>query len=47
MKIREKSVLSEGLNFVPISKKLDKFSAQQDVEKLLCRIQLKAFFHAK
>ena len=39
----EKSVLSKGLNFVPISKKLDEFSVKQDVEKFLRRIQLKAF----
>ena len=43
----EKSVLSKGLNFVPISKKLDEFSVKQDVEKFLRRIQLKAFFHDK
>ena len=39
----EKSVLSKGLNFVPISKKLDEFSVKQDVEKCLRRVQLKAF----
>ena len=39
----EKSVLSKGLNFVPISKKLDEFSVKQDVEKFLRRVQLKAF----
>jgi len=43
----EKSVLSEGLNFVPISKKLDEVSVKQDVEKFLRRAQLKAFFHDK
>ena len=43
----EKSVLSKGLNFVPISKKLDEFSVKQDVEKFLHHIQLKAFFHDK
>ena len=43
----EKSVLSKGLNFVPISKKLDEFSVKQDVEKFLRRVQLKAFFHDK
>ena len=43
----EKSVLNKGLNFVPISKKLDEFSIKQDVEKFLCRVQLKAFFHDK
>ena len=43
----EKSVLSKGLNFVPISKKTDKFSVKQDVEKFLRRVQLKAFFHDK
>ena len=37
----EKSVLSQGLNFVPISKKLDEFSVKQDVEKFLRRVQLK------
>ena len=41
----EKSVLSKGLNFVPISKKTDEFSVKQDVEKFLRRVQLKAFFH--
>ena len=34
----EKSVLSKGLNFVPISKKLDEFSVKQDVEKFLRRV---------
>ena len=43
----EKSVLSKGLNFVPISKKLDEFSVKQDVEKFLRRVQLKTFFHDK
>ena len=43
----EKSVLSKGLNFVPISKKLDEFSVKQDVEKFLRRVQLKASFHDK
>ena len=43
----EKSVLSKGLNFVPVSKKLDEFSVKQDVEKFLRRVQLKAFFHDK
>ena len=43
----EKSVLSKGLNFVPISKKSDEFTTRQDVEKFLCRVQLKAFFHNK
>ena len=43
----EKSVLSKGLNFVPISKKLDEFSVKQDVEKFLRGLQLKAFLHDK
>ena len=43
----EKSVLSKGLNFVPISKKLNEFSVKQDIEKFLRRVQLKAFFHDK
>ena len=43
----EKSVLSKGLNFVPISKKLDEFSVKQDVEKFLRRVQPKAFFQDK
>ena len=43
----EKSVLSKGLNFVPISKKPDELSVKQDVEKFLRRVQLKAFFHDK
>ena len=43
----EKSILSKGLNFVPISKHLNEFSVKQDVEKFLCCIQLKAFFHDK
>ena len=43
----EKSVLSKGLNFVPIPKRTDKFSVKQDLEKVLCRVQLKAFFHDK
>ena len=43
----EKSVLSKGLTFVPISKKLGEFSVKQDVEKFVRRVQLKAFFHDK
>ena len=43
----EKSVLSKGFNFVPISKKLDEFSVKQDVEKFLRGVQPKAFFHDK
>ena len=43
----EKSVLSKGLNFVPIPKKLGEFSVKQDVEKFLRHIQLKALFHHK
>ena len=43
----EKSVLSKGLNFVPIAKRTDEFPVKQDVEKFLRRIQLKAFFHDK
>ena len=43
----EKSVLSKGLNFVPISKKTDEFSVKQDVEKFPRRVQLKASFHDK
>ena len=34
----EKSVLRKGLNFVPISKKLDEFSVKQDVEKFVLDI---------
>ena len=41
------SVLSKGLNFVPISKKLDEFSVKQDLENFLRRVQLKVFFHDK
>lgn len=43
----EKSVLSKGQNFVPIAKRTDEFSVKQDVEKFLCHIELKAFFHDK
>ena len=43
----EKSVLSKGLNFVPISEKAAEFSIKQDVEKFLLSAQLKAFFHDK
>ena len=43
----EKSVLSKGLNFVPITKLTNEFSIKQDVEKFLRRVQLKAFFHDK
>ena len=43
----ENSVLSKGLNFVPIAKRTDEFSVKQEVEKFLRRIQLKAFFHDK
>ena len=43
----EKSVLSKGLNFVPIAKRTDEFSVKQDLEEFLRRVQLKAFFHDK
>ena len=43
----ERSVLSKGLNFIPISKRIDEFSVKQDAEKFLRRVQLKAFFHDK
>ena len=43
----EKSVLSKGLNFVPITKRTNEFTIKQDVEKFLRRVQLKAFFHDK
>ena len=43
----EKSVLTKGLNFVPISKNLDEFWVKQDGEKFLCRTQLKAFSYDK
>ena len=39
----EKSVLSKGLMFVPISKRTDEFSVKQAVENFLRRFQLKAF----
>ena len=39
----EKSVLSKGLNFVPITKILDEYSVKKDVEKFLRSVQLKAF----
>ena len=43
----EISVLGKGLNIVPIAKTSDEFSVKQDVEKVLRRVQLKAFFHDK
>ena len=43
----EKTAISKGLNFVPISKKSDEFTTRQDVEKFLRRVQLQAFFHNK
>ena len=43
----ERSVLSKGLNFVPVAKRIDEFSVKQDVEKFLRRVQLKAFCHDK
>ena len=43
----EKSVLSKGLNFVPITKRTTEFTIKQDVEKFLRHVQLKAFFHDK
>ena len=43
----EKSVLSTGLNFVPITKRNKEFCIKQDVEKFLRHVQLKAFFHDK
>ena len=36
----EKSCLSKGLNFVPISKKTEEFTTRQDVEKFLRRVQV-------
>ena len=39
----EKTVLSKGLNFVPMSKKSDEFTTRQDVEKFLRPVQLKHF----
>ena len=45
--VSEKSVLSKGLNFVPITKRTNEFSIKQDVEKFLRRVQLKAFFNDK
>ena len=41
----EKSVLSKGLNFVPIAKKADEFTTRQDVEKFLRRVKLRACLH--
>ena len=41
------SVLSLSVNVVPLSKKLNEFSVKQDVEKLLCHFQLKAFSNDK
>ena len=44
----EKSVLSKGFNFVPISKKkAEVFLVKQDVEKFFRHVQLKTFFHDK
>ena len=43
----EKSNLSKGLKFVPMSKELDEFSIKQDVEKFLCHVKLNVFFHDK
>ena len=40
----EKSVLSEGLNFVPISKTTDEFSVKQDVEKFPSPRSIKSLF---
>ena len=34
-------------SFWIIAKKIDEFTRRQDVEKFLCRVQLKAFFHDK
>ena len=43
----EKSVLSKGLNFIPIAKQTDEFTTKQDVKKFLRHVRLKAFFHDK
>ena len=40
----EKSVLSKGLNFIPISKKSDQFQVNKDAESFLRRVRLQAFF---
>ena len=38
----EKSILGKGLNFVPLQKKSDEFSARLDTEQFLRRVQLKS-----
>ena len=43
----KKSVLSKGLHFGPIANGTSEFSVKHDVEKFLCRVQLKAFFYSK
>ena len=43
----EKSILGKGLNFVPLTKKTDKFTVKEDTENFLCRVKLKAHFHDK
>ena len=43
----EKSVLSKGLNFVPITKRTNELSIKQDFEKFPSRVQLKPFFMTK
>ena len=40
----EKSVLSKGLNFIPISKKSDQFQVNKDAESFLRRVRIQAFF---
>ena len=40
----EMSVLSKGLNFIPVSKQSDEFQAKKDAENFFRRAQLKPFF---
>ena len=38
-------VLSNGLNFIPVSKQSDEFQVKKDAENSFCRARLKAFFN--
>ena len=38
-------VLSNGLNFIPVSKQSDEFQAKKDAKSIFRRARLKTFFH--
>ena len=43
----ETSVLSKGLTFVPVNKKIDEYQIKADCEEYVTRLRLKAHFHGQ